>query len=138
MLSPLKRVLREYKSLVVKMHMDVPKNKLIAKNVDLMCDLELVFGLPCILPMLEVVHKLIKYIQRGDVFICDFPDTMRSTEFDIYQLYVNPFCKYDDSIFSKFIVVYEHHIKHLPFVWATHENETNFYCLQFFAFDIGD
>ncbi len=57
-------MLGEYKSLVVKMHMDVPKNKLVAKNLDLMCDLELVFGLPCILPMLEVVHKLIKYTQR--------------------------------------------------------------------------
>ncbi len=64
MFSPLKHVLGEYKSLVVKMHMDVPKNKLVAKNLDLMCDLELVFGLPCILPMLEVVHKLIKYSQR--------------------------------------------------------------------------
>jgi hypothetical protein len=66
MFSPLKHVLGEYKSLVVKMHMDVPK------NLDLMCDLELVFGLPCILPMLEVVHKLIKYAQRWDVFICEF------------------------------------------------------------------
>lgn len=68
MLSPLKHVLGEYKSLVVKMHMDVPKNKLVAKNLDLMCDLELGFGLPCILLMLEVVHKLIKYTQSCDLW----------------------------------------------------------------------
>ncbi len=69
--------------------MDVPKNKLVAKNLDLMCDLELVFGLPCILPMLEVVHKLIKYTQRWDIFICDFLDTVRSLESNIYWFYVN-------------------------------------------------
>jgi hypothetical protein len=56
MFSPLKCVLWEYKSLIVKMHMDAPKNKLVAKNMDLLCDLELTFGLPCIFPMLEVVH----------------------------------------------------------------------------------
>jgi hypothetical protein len=44
MLSPLKCVLGEYKSLVVKMHIDAPKNKLARENLDLLCDLELVFG----------------------------------------------------------------------------------------------
>ncbi len=55
MLSLLKHMLGEYKSLIVKMHMDAPKNKLVVENLDLLCDLELTFGLPCILPMLEVV-----------------------------------------------------------------------------------
>jgi len=65
MFSPLKCVLGEYKSFVVKMHMDVLKSQACCKKTwILMCDFELVFGLPCILPMLEVVHKLIKYTQR--------------------------------------------------------------------------
>jgi hypothetical protein len=41
--------------------MDVLKNKLAIENLDLLCDLELIFALPRILPMLEVVHTLIKY-----------------------------------------------------------------------------
>jgi hypothetical protein len=56
--------------------MDVPKNKLVVESLDLLCDLKLIFGLPCILSMLEVVHKLIKYIQKYDVFIINFLDVV--------------------------------------------------------------
>jgi hypothetical protein len=44
MLSLLKCVLGEYKSLVVKMHIDALKIKLVRDNVDILCDLELVLG----------------------------------------------------------------------------------------------
>ncbi len=64
MLSPLKQLLTEYKSLVVKMYMDAPKANYVSDNLDFLYDLELVMGLPCILPMLEVMHTLIKYAQR--------------------------------------------------------------------------
>jgi hypothetical protein len=64
MLSPLKHVLGEYKSLVVKMHTNAPNSKPTRENLDLLCDLELVLHLSWILPMLEVVHALIKCVQR--------------------------------------------------------------------------
>jgi hypothetical protein len=64
MFNLLKHVFGEYKSLIVKMHMDAPKNKLVTKNWDIFYDLELVFALPCIFPMLEMVHTLIKYTQK--------------------------------------------------------------------------
>ncbi len=64
MFNPLKCVLREYKSLIVKIHMDMPKKKLVIKSLDILCNMELVFGLPCIFPMLKVVHMLIKHAQR--------------------------------------------------------------------------
>jgi hypothetical protein len=60
--------------------MDVLKTKLVVENLDLLCDLELNFALPCILPMLEMGHTLITYTQRQDVFICDFFDTMKLGE----------------------------------------------------------
>jgi hypothetical protein len=69
LLNPLKCVLGKYKSRVVKMHTNAPKNKPTWDSLDLLCDLELVLGLPRILPMLEVVHTLIKYAQRWDIFI---------------------------------------------------------------------
>jgi hypothetical protein len=55
------------------------KKQLVWENLNLLCDLELILGLPCIFPMLEVVHMLIKYVQRRDVFICEFIDVMKST-----------------------------------------------------------
>ncbi len=84
MLSLLKCVLRKYKSLIVKMHIDAPKSKHAWENLDLLCDLELVFGLPCIFPMFKVVHTLIKYVQRQDVFIYGFIDAMKSVEGELH------------------------------------------------------
>ncbi len=96
MLGPLKHVLREYKSFLVEMHMDAPINKLVVEKLDLLCDLELVFGLLCMLPMLEVVHKLIEYVKKCDVFIIDFFAMERSIKDEIYWLYVDLFYKYED------------------------------------------
>jgi hypothetical protein len=76
----------------VKMHTNAPKSKLAQENLDLLCDLELLLNLPCILPMLEAVHTLIIYVQRQDVFICEFIDAMKSVEAELHQLYVDPFC----------------------------------------------
>jgi hypothetical protein len=90
------------------MHTNAPKNKPIHENLDLLCDLELVFGLPCILPMLEVVHTLIKYGQRWDVFIREFINVVKSAKAKLHRLYIDPFFKYDDSIFNEFIIVCEH------------------------------
>jgi hypothetical protein len=56
MLSPLKWLLAKYKSVVVKMYMDAPKSKFFWDNLDLLCDLELVLGLSCIILMLEAVQ----------------------------------------------------------------------------------
>ncbi len=80
-----------------------------------MCDLELVFGLPCIFPMFKVVHTLIKYVQRRDVFIYGFIDAVKSVEGELHWLYVDPFYKYGDSTINKFIVICEHRNELLPF-----------------------
>jgi len=101
MLSPFKHVLGKSKSLVVKMHTYAPKSKFAWGNLDLLCDLELVFGLPCILPMLEMVHTLIKYARKQKVFIYEFIDDAKSTEAKLHRLYVDPFCKYDDYAFNE-------------------------------------
>ncbi len=89
--------------------MDAPINMLVVENLDLLCDLELVFGLLCILPMLEMVHKLIKYIKKSNVFIIDFFARERSIKATIYWLYVDPFYKYEDYVFFLFVVICDHH-----------------------------
>jgi hypothetical protein len=47
-------------------------------------DLELTLSLPCILPMLEVVHTLINFIQKWVVFISKFLDVMKLIEAKLY------------------------------------------------------
>jgi len=93
---------------------NAPKNKLAQEYLDLLCDLKLVLNLPCILPMLEMVHTLIKYVQRQDVFICEFIDAMKSNEAELHQLYVDHFCKNDNFTFNEFTIVFEHCGELLP------------------------
>jgi hypothetical protein len=64
MLGPLKCVLVQYKSLVVNMHSKYEKSKSTHNNFELLCDLDLIISMPCVMPILEVVHSLIKYAQH--------------------------------------------------------------------------
>jgi len=48
--------------LVVKMHLDLMKSKATQNNLVLFGDFELILGLPYLLPILEVVHTLIKLV----------------------------------------------------------------------------
>lgn len=65
-------VMLEYKSLIVKMHLDLTKkNKVVQNNMVLFGGLELILGVLCLLPMLEVVHILIEFALCGDVLIVD-------------------------------------------------------------------
>lgn len=69
MLSPLKHVTVEYNALIVKMHSNHGKTKCAHENLEMLYDLELILALPCLMPMLEVIHTLIKYAQHQDAFI---------------------------------------------------------------------
>jgi hypothetical protein len=61
MLLMTKRVLFEYHALVFKMHQDANNNTKVAHNLELLCDLEVMMGLSCIMPMLERFNELIKF-----------------------------------------------------------------------------
>jgi hypothetical protein len=49
-------------------------------NLDLLCGLELILGLPYLMPILEVVHILTKYAQCENVFIINFVDAINFVE----------------------------------------------------------
>jgi hypothetical protein len=59
MLLLVKKVL--YCALVLKMHQDASSNTQVAHNLELFCDLEVMMGLSCIMPMLEGFNDLIKF-----------------------------------------------------------------------------
>jgi len=96
MLGPLKCVLAQYKSLVVKMHSNYEKNKSIHDNFELLCDLDLIINMPCVMPILEVVHSLIKYAQHRDVFIMDFLDAINLAKTKFFHFFIDPFSHFDD------------------------------------------
>jgi hypothetical protein len=61
MLSPPKRVMEEYCIFLVKMAFDSPIEVKAIANLQLLVNVEVVLCLLCILPLLELVHSLIKF-----------------------------------------------------------------------------
>jgi len=61
MLSLAKKMMVEYKTLLVKMAIDQNINQQAKFNYEHLCDLQILLGLACIFPMLESVHVLIKF-----------------------------------------------------------------------------
>jgi hypothetical protein len=55
MLAPFKQLSREYKFIAMNMHNDLPINLVVAINYELLCDVEIIMGLMCMMPMLEGV-----------------------------------------------------------------------------------
>jgi hypothetical protein len=82
LLEPLRRVMGEYKTLIVKMYKEAtvkepaftPKQATFREsakhNCNLFCDVGTLLALPCVLPLLECVNDLMKFAQ--DVFISDY------------------------------------------------------------------
>jgi hypothetical protein len=60
MVVPSKVVLEKFKTLLMKMAKDVA-NEYVVTNYELLCDIETIMGLTCLLPMLEALQGLSKY-----------------------------------------------------------------------------
>jgi hypothetical protein len=73
----------------MKMSKDLPANPIVATNYELFCDVKIVMGLTCVLPMFKEVQNLNKLAQNKDYFIYDFVATIKLTQVDLYNLYVN-------------------------------------------------
>ncbi len=50
-------------------------------------DVDTILGLPCVLPMLEYVNALMKFVQTKDVFVCDYTTTIKIYRTNLYKMY---------------------------------------------------
>jgi len=82
------------------MHVESPKNDIANKNLNVLCDVELILGLPCLLPLLECVHKFIKIVQGQDVFVCNLVEVVKLAQLELYRLYCHFFIKFEDVVFD--------------------------------------
>jgi len=73
------------------MHFDYEKINYIRENFELLCDLNLILDLPCVMLILEEVYYFIKYAQCQDVFIMDFLDVINLDEVELFNLYIDGF-----------------------------------------------
>jgi hypothetical protein len=75
MLSPLKRVLLKYRTLLVKMYFDhlvKPTIPAVKINYKLMANIKCLLTLAAVLPLLEAVKALVVFAQSPNVYVCDF------------------------------------------------------------------
>ncbi len=72
MLSLAKWVMAKYKTLLMKMAINMDANSQATTNFELVVDLDMLLSLLCILMLLEFVHSLIIFFQRNDFFFWQF------------------------------------------------------------------
>jgi hypothetical protein len=95
MLTPLKLVGKEYKTLIVKMAIHsgyVEGNK---TNLVNLCDVGTILGLSCILPMLKSLNVLMKFAQARVVFVCDYIVVVEIYCIDLYKMYIDSTTSFD-------------------------------------------
>lgn len=74
MLEPTKKVMNEYSIIVVKMTLDFVNNDFAKVNFELLCDIEILYWLIVLLPLLNEVNNLMKLLQTWDVFALKLGD----------------------------------------------------------------
>ncbi len=90
----------------------------VRSNVQKLLDIELILSLHYILPFLELVHMLIKYAQRQDVYICDFVETIKMCKSKMYELYNDLECKFKDEVFNGFHIFLDGKHEVLPMIFT--------------------
>jgi hypothetical protein len=70
MLVHSKWMFNEYKTFMVKINNANASKPSVKTNYEVLCDVKIIMGLTCMLPMLEVVQSLGKFVQNKDT--CSF------------------------------------------------------------------
>lgn len=72
--------------LIVKLSKDNPLIVQTRLNLDLLCDNHTLLTMSCVLPLLEAINALIKFVQRRHVFICDFVIVVQIWQVDFFMM----------------------------------------------------
>jgi hypothetical protein len=84
------------------MHIKSSKSEVVQKNLSALCDVEFILDIPCVFPLLECVHVLIKITQNEVVFVCDFVESIKVAQQKLYRLYYDLIAKYEGPNFEYF------------------------------------
>jgi hypothetical protein len=108
LLEPLKHILGEYKMLIVKFVQDAYQESTANKNLSLLYDVSILLAFPWILPLLESINSLIKFVQVGNVFVFDMIVAVKICQVEIYMMYCNSANSFQPIHFQLFSVVADH------------------------------
>ena len=130
--------MNEYKTLLVKMGLDMPRpgqrGKSVAaaaENFDCLADIELLLSLACFIPMLNAVHCLIKLSQARDIFICDFLQAIKLCQNELGRMFVDRDSAYNTVEFSRYIELVQVRSADIPMEWRPLEGDSGISHLVF-------
>jgi hypothetical protein len=86
MLSLSKKIFVEYRSLVVKMVHDNVVFQTTKVNYELLCDVETFLGLACIMPLLEIMQGLSKFMQGRQNLTCNFVSIVKLVKANVQHV----------------------------------------------------
>jgi hypothetical protein len=103
MLKPTKRVMiNEYYTLVLKMALDFASNNFAKMNFELLHDIEVLYELIVLLPLLEEMNNLMKLAQACDVFIVDYVTIIKLCQAYLFSHFVDLDIAFKSNMFSSF------------------------------------
>jgi hypothetical protein len=85
--------------------------------------------------MLEIIHVLIKFALKKDLFVCNYVVTIKICQGQLCTHYSNPITKYTSSVFKEFHdpVDYIHNTMHMK--WKTSFLDLNTLGVECLCFD---
>jgi hypothetical protein len=89
MLEFAKMVISEYHTLMVKMALDFACNNSIKVNFTLLCDIEVLYGLAILLPLLEEMNNLMKLAHIWDVLVVNYVAIIKLCQANYFSHFVN-------------------------------------------------
>jgi hypothetical protein len=102
LLEPMKRVLSEYKILIVKMNNDTGEESKVVQNLSSLCDVHTLLAFPYVIPLLESVDSLVKFAQSPNAFVSDYVAAVKICQAEIYEMYVDTTTSFQPTHFQQF------------------------------------
>jgi len=135
MFNPVKQVMSMYMPLVAKMAKDNPSFMVAKVNFELLYDMNLIVFLSCLIHMLKIIHALIKFMHKLDVFVCDYVVAIKIFQGQFYFHYFDIATEYTFNVCKGFqyLVNYTHNIMHLK--WKPSSLDLNNSSVEYLCFD---
>jgi hypothetical protein len=144
MLSPLKRVMSEYRTLVHKMHQDgldgtstSAAREVAIGNFNLLVDISIPIALAGFLPLLETVHYLVKFSQQQDIFICDYLAAVKVCQGQLYELYCDHVSSFRSDSFREFTDLISGRHDNMSLSWVPGVLDVNEAACEYVVFKCG-
>jgi hypothetical protein len=135
MLNPEKKMMAMYMPLLAKMAKDNPSIMFAKVNFKFFCDVNLLIFLCCLLPMLEIIHALIKFAQKRDLLVCDYVVAIKTCQGQLYFHYVDLATKYVFDIFKDFQGLIACNHSNVNLKWKTNSLNFNTPSSEYLTFD---